>query len=76
MDAAGIANDTGKALTDKAPSQTPDQVADEALRGIDEGKRIVISGTPNKVMAKMTALVANSVSASYMAKLYRSRLGH
>ena len=74
MDAAGIANATGKALTDKAPMQTPDQVADEALKGLDAGKRMVISGTSNKWMARMTALVANSVSANYMAKMYRSRL--
>lgn len=74
LDAAGLTNATGKALTDQAPSQTPDQVADEALKGLDAGKRVVVSGTSNKVMAKMTALIANSVTASYMAKLYRSRV--
>ena len=74
MDAAGIDNATGKALTDGAPLQTPDQVADEALKGIDAGKRMVVSGAVNKWMAKMTALAPNSVSASYMAKAYRSRL--
>lgn len=74
MDAAGIANATGKALTDGAPLQTPDQVADEALKGIDAGKRMVVSGTTNKFMAKMAALAPNSFSASYIAKSYRSRL--
>lgn len=75
MEAAGLANATGKALTDKAPSQTPDEVADEALKGLDAGNRMVVAGRSNKWMARMTALVANSVSASYMANLYRSRLG-
>ncbi len=74
MDAAGLANASGKALTDGAPLQTPDQVADEALKGIDAGKRMVVSGAANKWMAKMTALAPNSLSASYVAKSYRSRL--
>ena len=74
MDAAGLANASGKALTDGAPLQTPDQVADEALKGIDAGKRMVVSGAVNKWMAKLTALAPNSVSASYIAKSYRSRL--
>ena len=74
MDAAELANATGKALTEGAPLQTPDQVADEALKGIDAGKRMVVSGAVNKWMAKLTALAPNSVSASFMAKSYRSRL--
>ncbi|MVM34102.1 SDR family NAD(P)-dependent oxidoreductase [Spirosoma sp. HMF4905] len=72
--AAGIENEKGKALTEGANLQTPEEVADEALKGLDQKKHVVISGVSNRMAAKMTALFPNAMLAKRMAASYRRKM--
>jgi hypothetical protein len=72
--AAGIENEKGKALTGGANLQTPDQVAEEALKGLDQKKHVVISGAANRIGAKLMALAPNSLIAKRMAASYRQKM--
>jgi short-subunit dehydrogenase len=72
--AAGIENQTGKALTEGASLQTPDQVAEEAMNGLDQKKHVVISGGSNRMVAKLTALIPNSLITKRMAATYRRKM--
>lgn len=75
--AAGIENEKGKGLgTEYSNStQSPEQVAEEALNALDKGKHFIVSGTMNRLAAKMTALVPNSIFARSFSKSYRKRIG-
>lgn len=74
--AAGIENEKGKGLnTDSDSAQTPEQVADEALKGLDKRKHFVVSGTKNRFGANMLALFPNALIARNFAKSYRNKLG-
>ena len=73
--AAGIDNEKGKALTEGASLQTPEQVAEEALSALDKGKHFIVSGAKNRLGAAALALLPNSMIAKNTAKTYRKRLG-
>lgn len=51
-------------------SQTPEQVADEALKALDKGKYVIVSGKRNRLMAKLSALVPNSLITKRHAKAH------
>ncbi len=76
-EAAGIAGDLSKGLNTEYTSatQTPQQVADEALKALDAGKQAVISGAMNRLGAKLLALVPAAVTARSLAKSYRQKMG-
>lgn len=63
-----------KALLGQTTIQTPDMVADEAMRGMKDSKTVVVSGFSNRIMAKLTALVPNSLAAKFIAQGARSTL--
>lgn len=73
--AAGIENAKGKALTEGASLQTPEQVADEIIIGLDKNKHFVVSGTTNKLAAKLIAFFPNSMIARRTAHSYRKKMG-
>lgn len=75
--AAGIENEKGKGLNTEynSSTQTPEQVADEALKALEKGKHFIVSGTLNRFGAKMMALVPNSLIAKSFAKSYRKKMG-
>lgn len=73
--AAGIDNEKGKAITEGASLQTPEQVADEALKALDHKKHFVISGTKNRLGAKSLAMVPNAVIAKRIAGSYHKKMG-
>lgn len=72
--AAGIENEKGKALTAGASLQTPEQVADEALKALDKHKNFIISGTKNRIGAKMTVFFPNRWIAKFTAENYRKAM--
>lgn len=72
--AAGIDNEKGKALTEGASLQTPEQVADEALSALDKGKHFIVSGAKNRLGAAALALLPNSMIAKNIAKSYRKKM--
>ena len=76
-EAAGLVGGIGKGLNTEYTSatQTPEQVADEALKALDAGKQVVISGSLNRLGAKLLALVPNAVTAKRMASSYRQKMG-
>lgn len=63
-----------KALLGQTTIQTPDMVADEAMRGMKGSKTVVVSGFGNRIMAKLTALVPSSLAARFIAKGARATL--
>lgn len=76
--AAGIDNAIAAGLGadySNAPTQTPEQVAEELLKAIDKKKSFAISGRSNRFAAKLTALIPNVLMAGSFAKMYRKRLG-
>ncbi len=72
--AAGIDNEKGKALTEGASLQTPEQVADEALKALDKRKHFIVSGAKNRLAANLLAFIPNSMSAKKIANSYRKRM--
>ena len=75
--AAGIENEKGKGLNTEYTSstQTPEQVANEALAALDKRKHFIVSGTMNRIGANMFALIPNSLIARSFAKSYRKKMG-
>ena len=71
MNAAGISAGKQKALTGKAKTQTPEEVANEAIKGLDAGKAMVICGRTNRIGAKAGMFISNATIAKIMAKSYR-----
>ncbi|RAJ29267.1 SDR family NAD(P)-dependent oxidoreductase [Pedobacter cryoconitis] len=72
---AGIENEKGKALnTDSVSAQTAEQVADEALKALDQRKHVVVSGTINRIGAKLLTLIPNVFLARMFARSYRKKL--
>lgn len=75
--AAGIDNEKGAGLGSEyknAPTQTPEQVADEMLKAFDQRKQFAVSGRMNRIAANMVALLPNSLLTRTFARLYRKRL--
>lgn len=75
--AAGIDNEKATGLSsdyDSAPSQTPEEVADELLKALDKSKHIAISGKLNRLSAGILTLLPNAFITNNIAKMYRKRL--
>lgn len=73
MSASGIDNIKGEALTSGVKSQTSDEVADEAIRGLEKGKSFVVSGI-NIWLAKSLSLIPNVILAKSIAKSYHKKM--
>ncbi|RLJ80474.1 SDR family NAD(P)-dependent oxidoreductase [Pedobacter alluvionis] len=76
--AAGIDNEKAVGLSadyKNAPTQTPQQVAQEALNALDSRKNFAISGKLNRLTVKLTAILPNRLITSIFAKMYRKKLG-
>ncbi len=75
--AAGIENEKGKGLNTEynRSTQTPEQVAGEALNALDKRKHYVISGKKNRFGANIVALLPNAMITRSFAKSYRKRTG-
>lgn len=76
--AAGIDNEKAIGLNSdygNAPSQTPEQVAEELLNALDKKKNFAVSGRLNRFGAKLTALLPNALIAQNFAKMYRKKSG-
>lgn len=72
---AGIENEKGKALNaDSNLAQTAEEVADAALKALDNRKHFVVSGTINRIGAKLLALIPNAFIARNFARSYRKKL--
>ncbi|MES2827242.1 MAG: SDR family oxidoreductase [Bacteroidota bacterium] len=74
---AGIDNETGVGLNsdyESASTQTPEQVADELMKALDEHRNFAISGKKNKLGAKLIALIPNSIITSYIGSTYRKKM--
>jgi len=75
--AAGIENEKGKGLNTEynSSTQTPEQVADEALKALDKGKHFIVSGKKNRLGANIVALLPNAMFVRGFAKSYRKKIG-
>lgn len=71
--AAGIDSEKGKGLGtgyDKN-TQTPEEVANEVMKALDEKQHFRVSGSRNRMGARMMALVPNKMIANWFAKNYQ-----
>ncbi|KAA6438415.1 SDR family oxidoreductase [Dyadobacter flavalbus] len=78
-ESAGINNEKGAGLSSDyqtAPTQTPQEVADELLKALDSKKQFHISGSRNRFGARLAALLPNSLITRFMARSYRKKLGY
>ena len=75
--AAGIDNEKGAGLNSdykNAPTQTPEQVAEEIMNALDRKTHFAVSGKLNRFGANVVALIPNSFITRNIARLYRTRL--
>lgn len=74
--AAGIDNEVGKGLNAEygRSTQSPEQVAAELLRALDKRKHYLVSGTMNRMAARLSALLPNAFLARNFAQSYRKKL--
>lgn len=75
--AADIDNEISKGLNSEyknSSTQTPEQVAEEALKALDKGKDFIVSGRMNRMAAKLSALLPNAFLAKIFANSYRKKL--
>ena len=75
--AAGIDNEKAKGLSsdyNTAPTQTPEEVADEMMKALEKRKHFAISGRLNRFGATISALFPNVLIARFMAKSYQKEL--
>lgn len=73
MEAAALKNETGDALIAGAPTQTPDQVADEFMKAYYNKKRSAVSGNINRFAVKLLTFIPNSVIAASSARTFKKR---
>jgi len=74
---AGIENERGVGLGadyDTASSQTPEQVADELIKALDNHRNFAVSGKKNRLAAKLLALLPNSLITKTIARTYRKKI--
>ena len=74
---AGIDNERGVALRSdykNSSTQTPEQVAAEMIKALDNQRTFAISGKMNKLGAKMLAFLPNSLITRNIGNSYRSKL--
>ncbi len=68
--ASGIEGVRPNVEYDTASTQSPEQVADEALMALDKGKHFIVSGRRNRLVTKATALVPNTMITKIYAKSF------
>jgi adhesin HecA-like repeat protein len=74
--AAGIDNRRGKGLSsdyENADWQTPEQVAKELISALEQRKHFAVSGTKNRMGAKILALLPNFMIAKQLARRYQKK---
>jgi short-subunit dehydrogenase len=54
-------------------TQSPEQVADEALRALDKGKHFIVSGKRNRWSARAAVLIPNAMITKIYAKSFRKK---
>ncbi len=54
-------------------TQSPEQVADEALRALDKKKHFIVSGRRNRLSTRAVALVPNAMITKIYAKSFRKK---
>lgn len=77
-EAAGINNEKGVGLSSdyqNAETQTPEEVSDELLKALDAKKHFQISGSNNRMGARLVSLLPNAMIARFMANSYRKKSG-
>jgi len=67
--AAGIENRAESSYDNS--TQTPGQVAEEAMKALNKGKHVIVSGKRNRLMSKLTALVPDSWITKRYAKAHQ-----
>jgi short-subunit dehydrogenase len=75
---AGINNEKAAGLSSDyktAATQTPEEVADELWNALNARKAFHVSGSRNRLGARVLALLPNAMIARFMAKSYRKKLG-
>ena len=75
--AAGIDNEIGKGLSSdyqNAPTQTPEEVAVEVMKALDQNKQVAVSGALNRMAANLVALIPNPVMTRMFARSYRKKI--
>lgn len=75
--AAGIDNEIGKGLSSdyqNAPTQTPEEVAAEVMKALDQKKQVAVSGSMNRMAAAFVALIPNPVITRMFARSYRKKI--
>lgn len=76
--AAGINNEKGVGLSSDyqtAETQTPEEVADELLKALEAKKHFQISGSRNRMGARLASLLPNAMITRFMANTYRKKSG-
>jgi short-subunit dehydrogenase len=68
-------NDWGKAVTSNSNTQTPEQVAKELVMAFKEEKAFHVSGSKNRLMAKMSALLPPRFIAKTFGNQKRKQMG-
>jgi len=75
--AAGINNEIGKGLSSdyqNAPTQTPEEVADEVMNALNKKKQVAVSGKMNRIAANLVALLPNSFITRMFANSYSKKM--
>ena len=75
---AGINNEKGIGLSSDyqtSSTQTPEEVADELLKALDTKKHFHVSGSKNRLGARLAALLPNTIITRFMGKSYRKKSG-
>ena len=74
MEAAALQNETGDALIAGAPTQTPDQVAEEFIKAYYNEKKVAVSGRINRFAVKLLTLIPNTAIAASSARTFKKRM--
>jgi short-subunit dehydrogenase len=77
-ESAGINNEKGVGLSSDyqtASTQTPEEVADELLKALDAKKHFHVSGSKNRLGARLAAILPNTIITRFMAGSYRKKSG-
>jgi short-subunit dehydrogenase len=69
-ESAGINSDYQTSST-----QTPEEVADELLKALDAKKHFHVSGSKNRLGARLAALLPNTIITRFMGVSYRKKSG-
>lgn len=74
FDTAKINAADKEALLGKANIETPEMVADTAMKGMKSGRLVVVSGRMNRIFAKLSSFVPNTMITKFIADSARSTL--